>query len=59
MSEAKKYTTFNLYLSFLDITTTHSTWHEPLQAMFGFVLQFGGVRGVGGAYRGNMSAYRL
>lgn len=33
-------------------TTTHSTWHEPLQAMFGFVLQFGGVRGVGGAYRG-------
>ena len=25
MSEAKKYATFNLYLSFLDIATTHST----------------------------------
>ena len=34
------------------IETTHSTWHEPLQAMSGFVLQFSGVRGVGGAYRG-------
>lgn len=25
MSEAKKYAGFNLYLSFLDIDTTHST----------------------------------
>lgn len=28
MSEAKKYATFNLYLSFFDITTTHSTCLE-------------------------------
>ena len=31
---------------------TLTTWHEPFQAMSGFVLRFGGVLGLGGAYRG-------
>ena len=34
-----------------DIDTTHSTWHEPLQAMSAVVLRFDGVIPFVGAYR--------
>ena len=33
-------------------TTTHSTWHEPLQAMSAVVLRFNGEVAFVGAYRG-------
>lgn len=41
-----------IYSAFLDITTTHSTWHEPLQTMSAVVLRFDGTLAFVGAYRG-------